>query len=694
MLNIEYNNHSLDIINIQQIETIQQLEDETLLNNQSLNMTDIQQLEDETLPKKRGRKPKNHSLDIINIQQIETIQQLEDETLLNNQSLNMTDIQQLEDETLPKKRGRKPKNHSLDIINIQQIETIQQLEDETLLNNQSLNMTDIQQLEDEILPKKRGRKPKNHSLDIINIQQIETIQQLEDEILPKKRGRKPKNHSLDMINIQHIKNKTLPKKEKSKINKDQKIDGKINVDILGELDLSTENNETTPDIITDMVSNIWLNKYQPKTLNEVIGNKEQILKIKNWLNNYDNSIYHAVIISGGHGIGKNLIVKLALQESDYQIKNIYSTSLKNKNIVSEIIHSCAKTKNAYTSFNQTTNQKYAIVIDDTESITLTSEKNNLLELFKFNSENKYFPLIFISNLQHSKLINNLKKLSLEITLYSPSIDQIKAYMIIICKKEQININDDKIYNHIIKFCQSDIRRLLFVLQDLFCTYSKKIITYEMFKEYQHMSQKKDIDVGLYYAAKNLLDNYNNINDCLQLYETEKVLLPLTIYENFYRKIFKQNLIPSQILKIMSNVTNSISIGDVIETNIYSDQNWFLQNIHGFYTCVDTSYIMNTVQITNDKKKDIASKQKINYDVIFSADLNKTSSKNINKKKNIIPLQAKFKDKNIEDILYINKIFLKLGEKNMISTIASLKDTYKLDNKFIQIALKIDKTNFF
>jgi replication factor C subunit 1 len=511
---------------------------------------------------------------------------------------------------------------------------------------------------------------------------------------PKKRGRKPKN----LIDTNNVAKPKTTKKKKDIVSEQNNefADTKIDVELSKEIDFSadsiTENNVEIP----NMISNIWINKYQPKTLNEIIGNKDQITRIKKWFSNYDNSNYHAAIISGGHGIGKNLITRLALEESGYQIKNLYSTTLKNKGIVSEIIHSCAKTKNAYTSFNKGTVQKYAVVIDDTESITLSSEKDNLLELFKFNAENRYFPLIFICNLQHSKLINNLKKLSLEITLFAPSVDQIKNYITTICKKEEMNITDDKIYYQIIKFCQSDIRRLIFVLQDLYYTFLKRPITMEMIKEYQTMSQKKDIDVGLYYAAKKLLDNYRNVNESLQLYETEKVLLPLTIYENYYRKIFKQQLLPKQILNIMSNVTDSVSIGDVIETNIYSDQNWFLQNIHGFYTCADTSY---TINVANKEIKPVKSKpgteetkQQIDYNLEFSVDLNKTSSKNINKKKNILPLQSKFKNKNIEDILYINKILFELDRQKSTSAIKTIKETYDLDTKCIQIALKIDKTN--
>ena len=260
-------------------------------------------------------------------------------------------------------------------------------------------------------PKKRGRKPK--------IQSLTPIIPTTDIIIPKKRGRKPKNHFIDpILNIPpptggnnsstiskisppvegvHAKNKG----KKSKSDNTQLQHEKMNVTLSREFDFSTDNTQIANKTTTEDISNVWLNKYQPKVLNEIIGNKEHILKIKKWLHNFEKSTYHTAVISGGHGVGKNLIVRLALQETGYQIKNIYSTCLKNKNIVSEIIHSCAKTKNAYTSLNQTTDNKFAVVIDDTESITLTSEKDNLLELFKLNEKHKYFPIIFISNFTSS-----------------------------------------------------------------------------------------------------------------------------------------------------------------------------------------------------------------------------------------------------------------------------------------------------
>jgi hypothetical protein len=502
----------------------------------------------------------------------------------------------------------------------------------------------------EIIIKKRGRKPK-----IVSDENI-----IVDNVI-KKRGRKPNNIINNEIN--------------------NELTNKLKISLSQNLDIEDDINTNINNIIINNYN--WIEKYKITNLDDLIDNKDQINKLRNWLNNFETSKFHTTVISGGHGVGKNLISTLLLLEKGYKIKYIYGTNLKSKFILNELIYCNLKTKNAYTFLNNKITQKYAIIIDDTENISLTSEKDNLIELFKLNEKNRYFPLILISNLQHSKLINNFKKISLSITINSPSVESLLLYINNICLKENIKFNDDKIKLHLIRFCQYDIRKLISILQDLYYTYKEKIITSDMFKEYLQMTQKKNIDIGLYNATKYLLDNYKNINDCLQLYETEKVLLPLTIYENYHQKLFLNKLNNNDILKLMSDITDSISIGDVIETNIYSDQNWFLQNIHGFYTCVYTSYLIN-LKIPNNKSK---------YEVVFSADLNKTSSKNINKKKNIVTLQSKFKNKNIDDIIYINKIIYELSNNsNNNELIKKLKKIYNLDNKNIQIALKIDKTN--
>jgi hypothetical protein len=318
---------------------------------------------------------------------------------------------------------------------------------------------------------------------------------------------------------------------------------------------------------------------------------------------------------------------------------------------------------------------------------LTSEKNILIELLKDNELNKRFPLIFITNEQHNKLVSDIKKVCPEYRfryLQSSEITskEVTNYIQNICDKEKIEIQDAKIINNIIKFSQFDIRRLLLILQDLKLTYNNRIVGNEEWKNYIISTQKKDKDIGLYDATKLILNKYYNIDTCLQLYDVEKVLLPLMIFENYPKNALTRNVESNQeLLKIMRDVTFSIASGDVIETNIYTDQNWYLQNLHGFYTCVETSFILNQYP-----KKYEDNNQKID----FSTDLNKTSLRNINKK-NISSIQTMLPNKNLIDLLYLNRYIHYNLSKNNYNVVKELSIDYNLPPKVIKNIFKIDKT---
>jgi hypothetical protein len=202
--------------------------------------------------------------------------------------------------------------------------------------------------------------------------------------------------------------------------------------------------------------------------------------------------------------------------------------------------------------------------------------------------------------------------------------------------------------------------------------------------YLNKSREKNIDIGLFDATNNLITSYKSYNTALQLYEYEKVLLPLMIYENYYKIMFDNAFGCSnlKIFDIMRKLTDSISIGDVIETNIYTDQNWYLQNIHGFYTCVYTSWLLN-----NSLKN--KTNQPSYHKLEFSSDLNKTSLKNINRK-NIITLQQYLPNKSLDDLMYLNKMLYNLMNRTDYSLVVKIIKEYKLNFKLLETILKIDK----
>ena len=430
------------------------------------------------------------------------------------------------------------------------------------------------------------------------------------------------------------------------------------------------------------MNTLWLDKYTPKKLDDIIGHIDNIKKIKSWLNTfYDKNTSSAsgsIIISGIHGIGKNITLKLILEEMNFNIINISSSNIKENKAISKILIN-GSTDSLGSIENIITNKRSALIIDDTENITLSAEKNMLLELYKENDKKKILPIIFLTNEQHSKLISDIKKTCYEIRFVPPNVDEFLVLINKIYEKENINIVDPAVSLNIIKFTQLDIRKLLFILQDIKFTYGEELIDISKCKNFFMSSQKKDKDIGLFDGTRELLDNYKSIDKCLNLYETEKVLLPLMIFENYPRNILSRAYSkPEVFYECASNICNSISMGDVIETNIYTDQNWYLQSLHGFYTCCEPTYELSKYPFKNKS-----------YDIIFSSDLNKTSIKNINKK-NISIIQLKI-NKNINDILVLNKMISDLLKKEEYKRIKKISREYKLSSKYLDIILKIDKT---
>jgi replication factor C subunit 1 len=430
------------------------------------------------------------------------------------------------------------------------------------------------------------------------------------------------------------------------------------------------------------MSNNWIDKYSPKDIKDIIGNNNNILKINYFLKEFKRQQNSSILISGNHGVGKGMITKLILEKNNYYYKWLGYKDEKNKDILDDI-------QNGITGENIRQHyvkdeKQFALVIDDIEKITLKSEKKRVLELVKNNSIEKLFPIIFISNLQHNKLLTDILVNSEEYKIYGPKNNELLTLLERIIDKEDIKLEDSKCKLQIIKFAQNDIRRLISVLYDIKNSFGNNILNKSDLKRYLSTSMKKNKDISLFDATKILIDEYKNINYCIDLYKVDKVLVPLTIHENFYKSLIGRYNDNSKILNTMKYVTDSISKGDVIETNIYTDQNWFLHDIHGFFTCAKTSYNINK------------HKPKYNTDAIpyynlsFSSDLNQTSLKNINKKQ-ITNLQAFFPDKSFKDIICMNKIIYNLMKEDKIEDVYNIINYYDKNIKTVETFIKIDKS---
>lgn len=417
-------------------------------------------------------------------------------------------------------------------------------------------------------------------------------------------------------------------------------------------------------------------KYKPTKLNQIIGNNKAITYIDQWLNQYDDvkeflknngllkksskgrkkklnnmsdlEIEYSkrkgnLLITGLHGCGKSTIVNIILKENKYEIINLNMIDSRIK-IDSELIN-----KLSYKSSTEK-NIKKVLLIDELESVITLNDKNAVFDIIKDNNYNRTIPILIITNNQHNKQLNETKKYSNEIKIYPPYNNEITKWLINICKNENINL-DYELISQFIEYCQNDMRKILIQLDELKINYNDLKITKNILNNFMDIMKKKDQDFDLYKSTAELLTDYKNIDICLELYDTEKVLMPLMIHENYYKFIDK-----TKYYKVLDN----LSRGDVLENYIYGEQNWDLLEIHGLISCVIPSYFIN--KYSNGKKTILKD------DLVFAADLNRTSvkkmnKKNINKTNEVIKKNSQkiIRNKSIEEFIYMGEI-MNVGNK--------------------------------
>ena len=384
-------------------------------------------------------------------------------------------------------------------------------------------------------------------------------------------------------------------------------------------------------------------KYLPKTLSQVVGNEKTIDYIIGWLNTFedvkaflnknnllkksskgrkkklvgmtDEEIEYSkrkgnLLINGPHGSGKTTIVNIVLNMLDYEILNLNILDGKIK-IDREVISKLSK----YNKVNE--NKKIVLVIDELESIITLNEKNTIFDIIKDNNFNRWMPIIIITNNKHNKQLNEVKKISNDGKIYIPYDYEIEKWLKTIIEKENINL-EHGLLRKFIEYCQKDMRKILILLDELKMHYKDTMIYDEMLNNFEEIMKKKDQDFDLFKSTELLLTNYINVENSLELYETQKTLIPLMIHENYYKFVKKENYF---------DVLDNISNGDIMDNYIFGEQQWDLAEIYGLFSCTIPSYYVN--KYSNGKK--------IVYrnEIMFASDLNRTSvtkmnTKNINK----------------------------------------------------------------
>lgn len=220
----------------------------------------------------------------------------------------------------------------------------------------------------------------------------------------------------------------------------------------------------------------WTEKYRPKTLDEVIGNRAAIEELIDWAEKWDKS-KKAAILSGPPGIGKTSSAYALANDFGWEIIELNASDERNKDVIKRIALSSAINETFRNSGEYIPSEqggRKLIILDEADNLYEKGGdyggKRAIVETIEATQQ----PIILIVN-DYYKLTKgsgqSLKTLCKHIK-FNPVKEELFSLLYSICKKEGIEVSRDVI-DAIVTRSHGDVRGAINDLQSI-CQGRKKV----------------------------------------------------------------------------------------------------------------------------------------------------------------------------------------------------------------------------
>ena len=358
---------------------------------------------------------------------------------------------------------------------------------------------------------------------------------------------------------------------------------------------------------------LLVDKYKPKKITDIKGNKLQIKRVKKWLSDFENKkegTKPAILFAGPPGIGKTTLATLLLQEYKYDLIEYNASDIRNQKLVRENLKSIMGKISISSLMGG--NKKLGIIMDEVDGMS-SGDKGGISELISFINPNKgkrkknkkpisyNNPIICICNNDSKKKMRDLKKECEFIKFVLPSISDLYDYAVYILNKEKIKIDDNEIIK-IVNFCQKDIRKMISLIEQVKLSKNKKI------EELLNSLDKKHQDNYLNDSVFNILNSYKGVEEITRTFNSDKNLIGLNINENIFDFMKNYKNDEKSKFEILKDIFSYMSFSDFFDKEIFSNCSYTLQEYNAVFKCCVPSFLLNeqtkysTLKFTNNDIK--------------------------------------------------------------------------------------------
>jgi replication factor C large subunit len=194
----------------------------------------------------------------------------------------------------------------------------------------------------------------------------------------------------------------------------------------------------------------WTKKYQPKNINEIIGQDTPMQKLQEFL-----KLKRPVLIYGPTGTGKTCAAETLGKELNLEVFEINSSDARNKENIENILGSCTMQQSLFSKGK-------LIIIDDIDALSGTKDRGGLPAIEKILETCKY-PLIITCIDPWDDKFSKIRRKCALIEFSPIKKEHMLASLKLICEQEKISFSEKDLID-IIKSAKGDLRGAITDLQ--------------------------------------------------------------------------------------------------------------------------------------------------------------------------------------------------------------------------------------
>ena len=213
----------------------------------------------------------------------------------------------------------------------------------------------------------------------------------------------------------------------------------------------------------------WAVKHKPKSLAEVIGNKETIQKFVDWIKSWGKGIpkKRAAFLYGPPGIGKTVTVEALAYDFQMELVEKNASDYRTEDAINRFAGLASQ-------YGSLFGGKRIVLLDELDGLTGTADKGGVKAITDI-VKTAQCPIILIANNAYDPRFSNLRSYCLLIEFKKPPTGEVTKHLKRICICEGIQA-DEEALKFIAQRSGGDVRSAVNDLQAL--AQGKKKLTYE------------------------------------------------------------------------------------------------------------------------------------------------------------------------------------------------------------------------